>query len=248
MASSRWLFFVFFLVSLSAAQPGLPTFFCVDTSGNYTNTSTYQKNLNTLLSSITSNTQINYGFYNFSAGQDTDQVNGIGLCRGYVSVASCHSCLDLLATKLVELCPVQKEAIGWYDDCMLRYSSRSIFGVEEDSPSRIIANGNSVSDVVQFSQTLGGLLSSLQKIAASGDSRRKFAIGEANVSSRQKIYAFMQCTPDLSMQDCFNCLGSSINEITNCCSGRVGAQDLKPSCILRYEIYLFYDSAVWLGA
>ncbi|GAB4831019.1 hypothetical protein Ancab_005034, partial [Ancistrocladus abbreviatus] len=224
-------------------KQGLPTFFCVDTNGNYTNNSTYKKNLNTLLSSITSNTQINYGFYNFSAGRDPDQVNGIGQCRGDASVTSCHSCLNTLATKLIELCPTQKEAIGWYDDCMLRYSNRSIFGVEEDSPSRIIPNGNSVSDVDQFSQTLGGLLSSLQNLAASGDSRHKFAIGEANVSSFEKIYALMQCTPDLSLQDCFNCLGSSINGIPNCCRGSKGAQVLKPSCILRYEIYLFYDSA-----
>ncbi|GAB4831017.1 hypothetical protein Ancab_005032 [Ancistrocladus abbreviatus] len=104
-------------------------------------------------------------------------------------------------------------------------------------------DGDSVSDVQQFSQMLGGLLSSLQNLAASGDSRRKFAIGEANASSFEKIYSLMQCTPDLSMQDCFNCLGLSINEIPNCCGGRKGAQVLKPSCILRYEIYIFYDSA-----
>ncbi|GAB4831002.1 hypothetical protein Ancab_005014 [Ancistrocladus abbreviatus] len=244
MRSSRWPFFLFYLVFLSAAQAGLPTYFCVDTNGNYANHSTYQNNLNTLLHSITSNTKINYGFYNFSAGQDPDQVNGIGLCRGYVSVASCRSCRNLLATQLIELCPVQKEAIGWYDECMLRYSSRSIFRVEEDSPSRIIANGDSVFDVEQFNQTLAGLLSGLQKnIAASGDSRRKFAIGEANISSFHTIYAFMQCTPDLSMQHCFNCLDSSFNQMRNCCTGRVGAQVLKPSCIVRYETYLFYDSA-----
>ncbi|GAB4831020.1 hypothetical protein Ancab_005035 [Ancistrocladus abbreviatus] len=243
MGSSTWLFSLFYLVSLTAAQPDFSSYFCFDTNGNYTNNSTYQKNLNTLLSSITSNTQINYGFYNFSAGQDPDKVYGIGLCRGDASVATCHSCLNNSATKLVELCPVQKEAIGWYDKCMLRYSNSSIFGVEEESPSPILFNTGNVSDVEQFNQKLGGLLSSLQTIAASGDSRRKFATGEANVSNFEKTYALMQCTPDLSRQDCFNCLGSSINEIPNCCSGSKGAQVLKPSCILRYEIYLFYDSA-----
>jgi len=36
--------------------------------------STYQQNLNKLLSTLTSNTEITYGFYNITYGKDNDKV------------------------------------------------------------------------------------------------------------------------------------------------------------------------------
>ena len=66
-------FAVIHLVIPTAAQH------CYDT-GNYTSNSTYRANLNTLLSSMYSNNEIDYGFYNFSAGESPNKVNAIVLC------------------------------------------------------------------------------------------------------------------------------------------------------------------------
>ncbi|KAL5841894.1 hypothetical protein ACOSQ3_012497 [Xanthoceras sorbifolium] len=78
IGSSRLFFFLFcaltHLTALTVAHPNFLYHFCSDQLANYTTNSTYQKNLNTLLSSITSNSEINYGFYNFSAGQNSDKV------------------------------------------------------------------------------------------------------------------------------------------------------------------------------
>ena len=63
-------FAVIHLVTPTAAQ------YCYDT-GNYTSNSTYRANLNTLLASMYSNTEIDYGFYNFSAGESPNKVNAI---------------------------------------------------------------------------------------------------------------------------------------------------------------------------
>ena len=63
--SKLQIFFYFALIYLvipTAAQRYYET-------GNYTSNSTYRANLDGLLTSIINNTKIDYGFYNFSAGE-----------------------------------------------------------------------------------------------------------------------------------------------------------------------------------
>ena len=235
--------FLFLITFVSQAKPEFLYNFCINDNGNYTANSTYQNNLNTLLSNLTSNTQINYGFYNLSYGQNTDKVNAIGLGRGDVKPDVCRSCLNDSRVLLTKLCPNQKEAIGWYEDCMLRYSNRSIFGVMEASPSFYMANPNNVTEVDQFNPVLGNLMRKLREIAASSDSRLKFATDSAPDVNLifQTIYGLVQCTPDLSQQDCNNCLEGAISEIPSCCNNKIGGRVVKPSCNIRYETYRFYD-------
>ncbi|XP_058754074.1 cysteine-rich receptor-like protein kinase 10 [Vicia villosa] len=228
------------IVSLTKAQPNFLYNFCINDKGNYTTNSTYQNNLNTLLSNLTSNTQINYGFYNFSHGQNNDKVNAIGLCRGDVKPDVCRSCLNDSRVLLPKLCPNQKEAIGWYDNCMLRYSNRSIFGINEESPTFYIWNIYNTSEVDQLNQVLGNLMTKLKEKAASSDSRRKFATDNDTDVNFQTIYGLVQCTPDLSYQDCTDCLEAAISEIS-CCNDKKGARVNKPSCNIRYENYRFYN-------
>jgi hypothetical protein len=140
MVSSRLLFFLS-AISLLTAQAVAQTadflyHFCLNDNGNYTGNSTYERNLNHLLSSLSSNTEIDYCLYKYSScGQNSDQVFAIGLCRGDVDPDVCRSCLDNATSLLKQLCPNQKEAIGWFDYCMLRYSNRYILGLEESSPA-----------------------------------------------------------------------------------------------------------------
>ena len=88
MASSRLFFSLCLLfvevLALAKAQqpvdqPKMSYHDCVG-KGNYTTNSTYQANLNQLLTSIYTNTEINNAFYNFSYGQDADTVYSIALC------------------------------------------------------------------------------------------------------------------------------------------------------------------------
>ncbi|KAJ9690095.1 hypothetical protein PVL29_012646 [Vitis rotundifolia] len=223
------------------AQSDFLYYFCSESVGNYTDNSTYEANLNTLLSSLSSNNEIDYGFYNFSYGQNSDKVNAIALCRGDVVTDACRSCVNDSRIRLTQLCPDQKEAIGWYDKCMLRYSNNSIFGTAQTSPAFYMWNMQNASNVEDFNQVLGNLMASLRSKAASGDSRRKFATGEANVTSFESIYGLMQCTPDLSESSCRNCLEGATNEIPTCCDSKRGGRVVRPSCNLRFETYLFYE-------
>jgi hypothetical protein len=132
--SLLFIFITTFLCYESIAQPNfVPS--CHIHKGNYTTNSTYQHNLNTVLTTLTSNTEITYGFYNFTYGIDNNKVYAIGLCRGDVNPQNCRQCLNNSRYLLTQSCPNKKEAIGWTDGCMLRYSNRSIFGLMETIPS-----------------------------------------------------------------------------------------------------------------
>jgi len=218
--------------------------------GNYTTNSTYHKNLNTLLSTLTSNKEINYGFYNSSYGNNTDKVNAIGLCRGDVKPDDCQNCLQNSIALLIQLCQNRKEAIGWYDDekCMLRSSNRSIFGINEMGPAMIASNLQNATKEVEdeYDKGLKNLLYNLKNEAASGESDLKYAEGSDQVgpNNNQTIFALVQCTPDLSETLCDECLDKSIKEIPSCCDNRIGigGRFLRPSCYLRYETNsLFYQ-------
>ncbi|KAL5841887.1 hypothetical protein ACOSQ3_012490 [Xanthoceras sorbifolium] len=238
---SRLVFFIFSSIfisffAFSVAQQNFLFQNCANNIGNYTSNSAFGTNLNSALSSISSNTVIDYGFYNESLGQEPDRVNAIALCRGDVSVDVCRGCLQNVTRKIVEVCPNQKEAIGGYDECMLRYSNKTIFGILDTQISFSFSNTQNVSENVnQFNQALQDLLGRLRDTAASGDSHRKFATGDTQ-SGFQRIYALVQCTPDLDLLECSDCLDNVIGQLPGCCNGKMGGRVINPSCNFRYEV------------
>ncbi|RXH86013.1 hypothetical protein DVH24_017066 [Malus domestica] len=92
---------------------------------------------------------------------------------------------------LPQRCPNQKEAIGWYDKCMLGHSNRSIYGVMETSPSFYLHNRDNVSrlGLYGFNQELRKLLDSIRSEAAAGGSLRKFAFRNTSSPTFQTIFA-----------------------------------------------------------
>ncbi|XP_020224175.1 putative receptor-like protein kinase At4g00960 [Cajanus cajan] len=225
-------------------------YFCDFTNrGNYTANSTYHTNLNTLLSTLISNTEIDYGFYNFTNGENTDKVYAIGLCRGDVKPEECRSCLNGSRANLTQLCPNRKEAIGWYENekCMLRYSDRSIFSLMETGPAYYAHNTINATDLDQFNRSLSSLLRDLKSQAASGDSRLKYGVGNISIPDDKVIYGLVQCTPDLSGSDCDDCLAQSIERIPiDCCKDSKGGRVVRPSCSMRFETsYHFYGPTAY---
>ena len=75
-----------------------------------------------LISSIPSHSQIDYGFYNLSIGHASETVNGIILCRPDLSTDDCRKRLQDGVADIIQQCPNQKDAIGWSEERMIRYS------------------------------------------------------------------------------------------------------------------------------
>ncbi|CAL9015268.1 unnamed protein product [Prunus brigantina] len=214
---------------------------CSDT-GTYTAGDKYQENLNSLLSSFSSNTQNNSGFYSSSKGQDSNKINAIALCRGDLPLESCRACLNKSTDILLQNCSNHKEAIIWAEPCMVRYSNKLIFGIEQTDPLKHLPSPNYPRNPKQFESVLTPLLVNLSDRAASTNSLKKFAAGHATVPGGEPIYALAQCTPDIDKQNCSSCLKQSVKEILTCCGETNGGRVLKPSCNLRYENNSFYAS------
>ena len=144
---------------------------------------------------IYTNTEINNGCYNFSYGQDADTVYSIALCRPDIRPDDCRSCIRNACDSLVRNCPNFVEAIGGLDNCMVRYTNRSIFNRMEQGPYFWVYDVRfNVSDVVGFNQSLMTLLGRLSDQAAEGDSRYKYAMDQiADDRNFRIIYALVQC-------------------------------------------------------
>ncbi|XWS15624.1 hypothetical protein CRYUN_Cryun34aG0017400 [Craigia yunnanensis] len=239
MGSSRCLlFFYSLLLSLTTLTLSIDVYFeykCNENRGHYTANSTYQANLNRIISQFSSLTQFNDGFFNLSAGESPDNVNSIALCRGDRNQNQCNICLNYTATELERFCPSNKEATAWSEYCLVRYANRDMYGLLENDPRTCAYNPANVSNPDQFNQTLSKLLNTLSNEAAAGGPLRKYATGKATAGNSETVYAMVQCTPDMDEQNCTTCLTFAMSELQNCCYGRKGCRVLRPTCVLRFE-------------
>ncbi|KAK3024966.1 hypothetical protein RJ639_042773 [Escallonia herrerae] len=235
-----FMFILNFPVSLATPQSEFRFSHC-STSGNYTYNSTYATNLKALLSSIPTSPNLDSdGFFNSSFGRNLNQVYAIGLCAGYHTLASCHSCLNNSVQAITQDCPTQKEASRGYDYCMLRFSNRNILGSVDDG--FVYVTRNETNRTAQFNDVLGSLLSGLRRRALV-DGERKYAQEMTCYKDYRKTYAMEQCTPDISKLDCGKCLDLATKDIFSYCSGLYSCFYVRYSCVIRFEPYgpyLFY--------
>ncbi|KAJ6885617.1 cysteine-rich receptor-like protein kinase 10 [Populus alba x Populus x berolinensis] len=111
MAYYVWHFFFFTVIlytSITAKQFEYRYHVCTNSS---TTNSSFPSNLNITLSSLYANAAHKDGFYNTSAGQNSDRVNGLFLCRGDTSPELCQSCIKTSSEDIMKQCPDNKEAI-----------------------------------------------------------------------------------------------------------------------------------------
>ncbi|XP_031126153.1 cysteine-rich receptor-like protein kinase 19 isoform X2 [Ipomoea triloba] len=243
MDLQKWIAFHIFLslqhlisITIADIDPNTELHEC-GARGRYTQSSTYSKNLNILLSSLSKNVN-EYGFYTGSVGKDIERASAIVLCRGDAELNECRSCVSDNAEKILQSCPYQKEAFQWYNICSIYYSDKSIIGslnsgpiIEQYSSSIILQQSD------QFSQDLTTLVDSLTTQAADGGPFLKYAADNMSGPDQQTIYAYVQCTPGLSVQDCTDCLNTAFTlwKMPEGINNRTGASILCPSCFFRYE-------------
>ncbi|XP_074302853.1 cysteine-rich receptor-like protein kinase 8 [Silene latifolia] len=209
---------------------------CTDSS-IYSPNSTYQTNLDTLLSTLTKQAA-STGFYKSSIGQNVDQIHAHYLCRGDVSASDCSSCVYQASGTMSGECPFKRSAIIWFDNCMLGYSNLPF---SDNAPSRVIGNPKNVSsnEFVAFVKTLENNTNKLAPQVA--NNTIKYGTKESDVTdSSDKLYSLGQCNPYLTEDDCDRCLKNAIAQLPK----MYGARVLQPSCNVRYEFNHFYSEAI----
>ncbi|MED6211554.1 hypothetical protein PIB30_119169 [Stylosanthes scabra] len=233
--------------TISKAQG--PTYlynFC-DANKTTPNSPFFKKDLNTLLSSLSSNATANTDFFNTTVpGRNpNDTAYGLFMCRGDFS--SCGHCVVNATQKLSSDsdCTLSKRAIIWYDECMVWYSNnRSILSTFATRPGVYLSNTGNVSNQESFMKLLFRTMNeTAQEAAKSPVLEKKYFTRQANISGFQNLYCMAQCTDNLTPQDCTSCLTEAITELTPCCSEKQGGRVLFPSCFVRYELYPFYESS-----
>nr|GMD83092.1 cysteine-rich receptor-like protein kinase 25 [Ipomoea batatas] len=228
----------FLLITLFIGVSSQPlSYYCPNTT-TYAPNSTYRANLNSLLSTLSSNATRQNGFHSYTAGgrdSSGDTAYGLFMCRGDVSTSDCEACVRNASRDIFQLCPNEKTVVVWYDFCMLRYSNSSMFGRADQSPVLYLYNTQNDSQPARFMDAVGNTLNAMATRAAGGGAGKKFATQIANFTAFETIYSLGQCTPDLSELDCQSCLGAAIRQLPGCCYSALGARTLFPSCNVRYE-------------
>ncbi|TXG48050.1 hypothetical protein EZV62_027344 [Acer yangbiense] len=243
------IFLWYMLKSISLTTAGWQH--CYETGNFTTNNSSYARNRNLLLSTLASNVVKNGGFYTANIGQDPDKVYGRALCRGDASAEDCSTCVNSSSQDIMIKCLNQKSAYMWSGTppCMVWYADRSFVGkLEMDVPVNKFYNVDNITcNLTEFDLIWHRLMESTAKEASMGTSRLKFATQEENLTSTVTIYALMQCTPDLSQNDCMFCLRRYVAEYQNCCHGKQGGGVKSPNCMLRWDLYPFYKDTTPLA-
>ena len=233
----------FVSLTAHAADPVHLNTVCENTTFS-ANNSIYQSNLNSLLSSFSSNANVD--FFATTSGSDTsDPVFGLSNCRGDVTRQLCQECVEAAVKELTSKCSRQKDAVTWHDECILRYSNRSFLTTVDERPMFGLLNTQNETDQDKFNQLLNTSMIALmtelaREISNVPTGAKKFGTEQVNISAFQILYNLVQCTPDLSGTDCYGCLQDAIKLLPWCCSGKQGSRIVFPSCNIRYELYPFY--------
>ncbi|TXG47131.1 hypothetical protein EZV62_026425 [Acer yangbiense] len=217
-----------------ATDPNYLFHYCSDK--NFTRNSTFQSNVNLVLSSLASNSNGSDGFSNATAGQDPNRVYGLFQCRSDLPTSTCQDCVVFASTDAVQRCPIQKGAIIWYDECLVHYSDTYIFSTVESNPSIRLWNTMNATDPTRFDELVLSLMNEARTLAVNNPKR--FATKKGDSTTSQTIYTLVQCTRDLSSDDCSRCL---VQNTANLPKGVIGGRTLYPSCYCMFELYPFYN-------
>ncbi|XP_056848087.1 cysteine-rich receptor-like protein kinase 10 [Raphanus sativus] len=233
-------FSLFMFLRASAQDPTYLGYYCPD-KPTYSSNSTYFNNLRTVLSSLYShNASYSTGFQNATAGEDPDMVTGLFLCRGDVLAEVCRNCVAFVVKDTLDRCPDEENVVLYYDQCMVRYSNRNILSMVDTNGPLVLKNIKNVTSN-QKDGFRDLVLSTLNQAAVeAASSSRKFDARKTNWTASQTLYGLVQCTPDLTREDCLSCLQQSINQLS---IERIGERVVLPSCSSRYELYLFYNES-----
>ncbi|KAK9683854.1 hypothetical protein RND81_10G169300 [Saponaria officinalis] len=216
-------------------------------AGNFTEDSPYNASLFSAFSDLVS-MAASKTFANVTVGlSESSRVYALFSCQHDLPLHVCQSCVENATSDILGLFyPNPKEAIIIYEECMLRYANRMIFSTMElepyDNDCNIIKYYSHTTEiktaVKQGFETL---------IDQATNSTDYFAVGGVkNVVMDYDLYFLVQCTPDITKEECNTCLLHALNSTVASCGsdGRLSGHTMGPSCIMRYDYNPFFYSEV----
>ncbi|KAK7322543.1 hypothetical protein VNO77_25928 [Canavalia gladiata] len=243
----QWLFTIKLIFLLcfvagensSSTQPLDYRYACLDQSSVPPST-TYQTNLNNLISSLSSDSATSNGFGNRTSGDDqSNMVYGLYLCRGDVNSSLCHTCVQNSSRLLKQHCPNNASAILWYPFCVLRYSNQNFFGKLTLRPRIPMFDATqNFTSAGEFDSDARILMNALIQMGA--ETPLMFGTHMFNINGTQRRYGWVQCVRDISSEECRTCLSNMLEDVENCCEEKKVWRIFSPSCVVMYETQPFF--------
>uniref|UniRef100_A0A453A165 Protein kinase domain-containing protein n=1 Tax=Aegilops tauschii subsp. strangulata TaxID=200361 RepID=A0A453A165_AEGTS len=163
---------------------------------------------------------------------------------------ACSSCLANAFANLPNVCPGFKEAVIYYDACMLRYSDVQFLSADDSGPLGVeltytVRNdANATSEPGRYQRAVATLMNATADYAAYNSTRR-YATGQADLDREfPKVYSWAQCTPDLTPGRCRDCLAQLIAQLPVQFTDSIGGRLLGPRCSFEYETKPFINGPV----
>ncbi|CAH2071589.1 unnamed protein product [Thlaspi arvense] len=214
----------------------------------------YAQNRRNLFSTLANKVVANGGFYNASLGQYPNRVHALALCaRGYEQQA-CISCVERLTQETQTSCLNSTDTFVWGSDeedrvsCLVRSSNSSTFGKLELRPSVLYPSQDNVDPsknitlfIQEWEATVNRTLEAATK-AETSSVLKYYAAERAEFTEFLNVYMLMQCTPDLTSQDCERCLGDCVTYYREQFRGKRGGVANVPSCFFRWDLFPFHGA------
>ncbi|CAM0144801.1 unnamed protein product [Urochloa decumbens] len=241
---------------LFAGAAAYSEYSCNGTTGNFTSGSAFAANLARLVAALPANASSTESLFATAAvGAAPDTAYGLALCRGDVTdPTACSSCLADAFARLRRLCVADRDATFYADLCTARYSGGDFLARPGDDNSPVInaldVNGSTyygwdarnATSRTLFLSLVGTLFGEMAMYAAYNSSAaRMFASAAMYVNPQlPTVYGFVQCTPDLSRGQCWDCFQDLQELNRRWYDGREGGRILGVRCSFRYEAYHFF--------
>ncbi|WZZ09401.1 hypothetical protein YC2023_095322 [Brassica napus] len=235
------LIIIFSAISVSAQT-------CDETAGNFKPDSPYDMNRRLINFTLASNVTVHDGYFYGWMGLDPDIVYAVGMCSPGAGPEACSQCIQDTSDSLLKSCPNQTDSFTWLGEeflCLVHYSRKPFTGVLILEPSKVLYNSVDIEkeNLKEFDGVWDELMSrtmtSLVRNNLSTPTSKYYENEIAPVPGYKNISVLMQCTPDVSSEDCKLCLEKSVDYYKTLHHGKRGGIVLRPSCFLRWELYTF---------
>ncbi|XP_027356831.1 cysteine-rich receptor-like protein kinase 10 [Abrus precatorius] len=201
----------------------------------------YKTNLNNILTWLSSDAATSKGYNHHSIGSNSngdDAVYGLYDCRGDVVGYFCQFCVSTATRDVLQRCPNRVSAIIWYDFCILRYSNESFFGNVTTYPTWHDVGTKKISNLEEIQKGEDFMRSLI--IKATKETNKLFYMDAFNLSSTERRYGLVQCSRDLTNEECRECLEAMLAHVPKCCEQKIGWFVAAASCLIKYDDYMFY--------
>ncbi|KAK1626509.1 hypothetical protein QYE76_000824 [Lolium multiflorum] len=212
------------------------------TTGNYTDGSQFKKNLEQLLSTLSSAASSNDWFNTSTVGTGPDKVFGLIMCYADSNTTQCLNCLALAPAGITTVCPGSREVYALYDACVLRYSDTHFFGdvvtYDIDDSVMFWTLFQEATEIDTMVQARSRLMEELTKKAGDLPPRLNYYSlpYKDPLLGTDVISGLAQCTRDLAPSECNRCISVYTRRASILFPNNSGGSIKGYNCYLRYKL------------